>query len=225
MLVKFGNWIFHYRNILFPLFYGALFVPSIQILPKEGLAEAIGFVFILCGITIRCITIGLVYIVRGGKNQQIFADSLVTEGIYSICRNPMYLGNILLLFGFGVFANSILFLLILFPLFVFFYIAIIKAEENFLLNKFGINYAIYRGRVNALLPNLRLSNSAFKGHRFNLKRVFKKEQNALLIYLIGLLVIMFYREQIELLEFSVGAVLFILSYAFLRYMKVKHMLE
>lgn len=225
MIVKFGNWIFHYRNFLFPLFYGVLFIPSRQIIINESLAELIGLFFVLSGIIIRSTTIALVYVIRGGKDRQIYANTLVTEGIYSICRNPLYLGNILLLLGFGLFANSTLFVLFLFPLFIFFYMAIIKAEENFLFNKFGVNYTIYKERVNALLPNLRLLSTAFKNHRFNLKRVLKKEQSALFLYGTGLLLIILYRERIGLLEFSIYMILLFILYAFSRYMKVNRLLE
>ena len=31
IFTKFGNWLFHYRNILFPVFYAALFIPSTAI--------------------------------------------------------------------------------------------------------------------------------------------------------------------------------------------------
>ena len=135
MLVKLGNWLFKYRNILFPLFYAALFIPSPIIFQSERWALEIGLLFIGTGILIRCITIGLVYIIRGGSKRQIHAETLVTDGIYKVCRNPMYLGNILLLLGFGLFSNSLLFTLIFMPLFVFFYVAIIWAEEGLFVKK------------------------------------------------------------------------------------------
>ncbi|NJK97787.1 MAG: isoprenylcysteine carboxylmethyltransferase family protein, partial [Bacteroidales bacterium] len=124
MIAKFGNWLFHYRNVLFPFFYAALFIPTTPLCPDKW-ALTIGLFIIGIGVLIRSITIGLVYIIRGGQKRQIHAETLVTDGIYKVCRNPMYLGNILLILGFGIFANSLIFLLIFVPIFFVFYKAII----------------------------------------------------------------------------------------------------
>ena len=63
MMVKVGNWLFHYRNFLFPVFYLALFIPSRPFLSNENASEIAGLLLIFSGILVRCITIGLVYIV------------------------------------------------------------------------------------------------------------------------------------------------------------------
>src|SRR5690554_5073572 len=109
MIIKFGNWIFTYRNFLFPLLYIFLFIPSEMLLRNTALATFIGLFLIVVGIVIRSLTIGLEYIKRGGLKRKIYAEKLVIGGIYSICRNPMYLGNLFILAGFGIYANSALF--------------------------------------------------------------------------------------------------------------------
>jgi protein-S-isoprenylcysteine O-methyltransferase Ste14 len=221
-MVKLGNWIFHYRNYLFPLFYLALFIPSSLLFSEFSYAYVIGLLLIFLGIFIRCITIGFVYIIRGGKNRRIYAENLVTGGVYSICRNPMYLGNILLLFGFGIFSNSLIFLLIFFPLFLLFYFSIIKAEEAFLTNKFGVEFEIYRSRVNALLPGLSRIGRAFENHTFDFKRVIKKEYNSLFIYFSGILLLMFYQEQISWIYFAVVFPVLLLLYLVVKVLKRTH---
>lgn len=219
MLVKFGNFLFHYRNILFPFFYAALFLPSPDIFTNHKTAFIPGAFFIGAGIIIRSITIGLVYIIRGGKKKQIYAENLVTEGIYKICRNPMYLGNILLIFGFGIFANSLLFLILFFPLFLFFYLSIIKAEESFLFTKFGSRFEDYKNSTNALVPDLSSAKEAFAGHRFNFRRVIRKEYNSYFIYLSGILLLIWYKNlfsrDLALLIFS----LLLIVYLFLKWLK------
>jgi len=147
-MVKFGNLLFHNRNWLFPLFYIILFIPSPEVFTNPVTAMVIGFSITLLGQIIRIITIGLVYIVRGGRNRTVYADNLVTTGIFSHCRNPLYVGNILILAGLGVASNSIIFIAIATPLFIFFYQAIVRAEENFLRNKFGHEFTDYCSRVN-----------------------------------------------------------------------------
>jgi protein-S-isoprenylcysteine O-methyltransferase Ste14 len=92
---------------------------------------------------VRALTIGLAYIKRGGKNRKIYAKGLVKEGIFAHCRNPLYLGNILIITGLGIVAHSFLFALIGIPLFIFLYLAIIRAEEHFLASKFGQEYIEY----------------------------------------------------------------------------------
>jgi protein-S-isoprenylcysteine O-methyltransferase Ste14 len=202
MIVKIGNWIFKYRNIIFPFFYAALFIPSPGILP-EKYALIIGALIIAFGILVRSITIGLEYIIRGGYKGKIHAKKLVTGGIYSVCRNPMYLGNISLILGFGFFANSLLFLLLFFPLFVFIYHCIIKAEEKFLTGKFGDEYVEYKTKVNALLPHPGNIRGAFQGYQFNWKRVMVKEYNSLYTYFIGILLLLLYKETFGIYTFLI----------------------
>jgi protein-S-isoprenylcysteine O-methyltransferase Ste14 len=225
MLSKLGNQLFHYRNFLFPVFYLALFIPSEPIFRNIVAAEITGLILILAGIAVRCITIGLVYIVRGGKNREIYADDLVTGGIYGICRNPMYTGNILLILGFGIFANSLLFTLVFCPLFIFIYIAIIKAEETFLISKFGQRYADYRKNVNALIPDLRKISNAFDGNKFSWKKILNKEHFSLHVYLCGILIILFCREQLELVPFVLLFGIANKLAIVIKWMKIRHFLD
>jgi len=225
MIVKLGNWLFHFRNFLFPLFYLALFIPTSRVFWDDKIAITLGVILIIIGILIRCITIGLVYIVRGGKNRQIYANGLVTEGIYSICRNPMYLGNIILLLGFGFFANSTLFVYAFFPLFIIFYLSIIRAEEEFLLAKFGDSFTSYKNHVNALIPNIFLIDKAFRGHQFNWKKVISKEFNALYVYIVGILLLLLFEKHIEFLVFEIEIIVVTILYFLVKWMKERHLLN
>src|SRR3546814_5065932 len=49
---------------------------------------------------------------------------------FAHCRNPLYVGNILMLVGVGILVNSLIYLLIFIPLFLFIYQAIVLAEER-----------------------------------------------------------------------------------------------
>src|SRR6187551_1951236 len=106
-MVKIGNILFHYRNFLFPVFYFLLFVPSQKVFGSMYVPLILGFAVAMSGQLIRVATIGLVYIIRGGKNRQIYAEGLVTEGIFTHCRNPLYVGNILVIIGLGIMSNSL----------------------------------------------------------------------------------------------------------------------
>lgn len=232
-MVELGNFLFRNRNGLFPVFYLMLLVPSPEAFNNPITAMVSGFMVTLLGQTIRVATIGLVYIVRGGKDRRVYAEELVTTGIFSHCRNPLYVGNILILAGLGIASNSIIFLSIFLPLFLFFYQAIVLAEENFLRNKFGKEYEDYHKKVNRWIPNLKGIGKTLGSMEFKWKRVIIREYNSTYIWMTGaVLIIMkhFYLHD-EQFDFSPNLINFILLlvtlfclYIFARYLKKSRIL-
>lgn len=223
MKTKFGNWIFHYRNFLFPVFYLVLFIPSPKLNGNEFATLIIGLLIIVSGMSIRCATIGLEYILRGGFKRTIFATNLVTGGIYKVCRNPMYLGNLLILLGFGIYANSVHFTFIIFPLFIFIYWSIIQAEEEYLTGKFGKEFEDYKQKVNSILPSFIHIRLAFKNQRFNWKNVIFKEYNSIFVYIFGLLLLSLLQQKINVILFTIMFILSFFVYAFVKILKLKKM--
>src|SRR5438093_7587409 len=75
------------------------------------------------------------------------SSCLVTWGVYSITRNPMYLGLLMMLSGWAIFlSNSLAFLFL--PVYVFYINRFqIKPEERTLTALFGQDYLAYQGRV------------------------------------------------------------------------------
>ena len=189
-----GQFFFRYRNWIFIFFYGALFIPAWPIFTQEQFGIkyytwpiVLGLITTCFGQLIRGLTIGLAYIVRGGKEGKPYADGLVTEGMFNHCRNPLYLGNIFMLTGMGILANSLIFILVIVPLFLFIFHSIILAEEEFLKKKFGNEYILYCKKVNRWLPNTKEMGKTFKSMRFNWKRWVLKEHTTQLIWLSGIL--------------------------------------
>ncbi len=197
-MVSIGNFFFKYRNWIFILFYAALFIPSSPLFSSKQFGKcyyiwpiSIGL-FITCfGQLIRGLTIGLAYIVRGGKKGKPYADGLVTEGIFNHCRNPLYIGNILMLLGVGILANSLVYFAIVIPIFLFIYQAIVIAEENFLRRKFGGGFNEYCKKVNRWFPRLRGIGKTLGSMQFNWKRWILKEHTTQFIWLIGITLILF----------------------------------
>lgn len=75
------------------------------------------------------------------------SSSLVTKGVYSISRNPMYVGFLLMLVGWGVFLFNIMSFLLL-PLFVMYMNRFqITPEERYMRKKFGQEYSQYAAAV------------------------------------------------------------------------------
>lgn len=219
-IIKIGNWIFSYRNFLFPFLYLFLFIPSENVFETNWLATFTGLLLIISGVGIRISTIGLEYIVRGGLKRKIYAEELVTGGIYKICRNPMYLGNLLILAGFGIFANSLLFIAVIFPAYIFIYWMVVQAEEIYLQNKFGKKYESYKKQVPSIILSFKNINGIFEKHKFNWNKVLFKEYNSLFLYIFGLLIISVFQKGINPLFFSIS--LFVVSAVYLAVKAIKY---
>jgi len=194
MLSRIGNFFFRFRNGLFPFIFLvlALFVRPAWFLGNEKLdliATGAGIVCALAGGLVRILTIGLVYIRRGGKDYKVYARDLVTDGIYSHVRNPMYLGNLLIAAGICLMYGSPWLYAGVFPFFVLVYISIVAEEERFLASKFGEGYEDYCRSVPRFWPNLRGVSATFGNYRFNWKRVIKKEYGTTVALLAALYVL------------------------------------
>lgn len=227
-MVIIGNFLFRHRNYIFLILYLILFVPSPEIFDDFYIPVIIGLSVALFGQAIRILTIGLVYIIRGGRHRQIYAKELVTDGIFAHCRNPLYLGNILILTGLGIMSNSLVSLLIFLPLFVFAYQAIVIAEEDFLNDRFGPQYKDYLKRVNRWVPNLKGIGNTINSSTFKWRRVIVKEYNSIYIWLTGavLLILKNYRSYSTAQNFYKSLPFFILvifsltvCYSIVRYLK------
>ena len=139
--------------------------------------DALGVCIALAGLLVRAVTIGYEYIVRGGRNRRVYADDLVQGGIYSLTRNPMYVGNGLLIIGCALIFDAPGFYVAAIPLTVLAYASIIAAEEDYLRTKFGAEFDAYCERVNRIVPRLGGFREATAGMRFNWRRLVTKEYN------------------------------------------------
>lgn len=227
-MVNLGNFLFRNRNGIFPLFYLMLFVPSREVFTNPVTAVIIGLSVTIIGQLVRVVTIGLVYIIRGGKDRRVYAEDLVTTGIFAHCRNPLYVGNILILVGLGIASNSLLFMAVFTPIFLFFWQAIVIAEENYLRGKFGAQYDEYCKKVNRWLVNFNGLGNTMRSMQFKWKRVIIREYNSTYIWMTGaVLIIMkhFYLHK-EQFDFHENLTIFIsllvclmILYLFARYLK------
>jgi protein-S-isoprenylcysteine O-methyltransferase Ste14 len=78
---------------------------------------------------------------------------LTTTGPYAYTRNPLYLGSILIAFGFALAARSLWIALALALLFAAIYIPVIRSEEEYLRSVFP-GFDSYVATVPRLLPRL-----------------------------------------------------------------------
>ncbi len=198
ILSRFGYFFFRFRNGLFPVIFliMALFIRPALFLGQETLdlvVTGIGIVCALAGGLVRILTIGLVYIRRGGRNRRVSADDLVTDGIYAHVRNPMYLGNLLIAAGIALMYGSPWVYAGLFPLFLLIYISIIAEEERFLATKFGDEFTAYCRSVPRFWPVFHRVYETVGNYRFNWKRVIKKEYGTTCLILAAIYVLGLYK--------------------------------
>ena len=107
----------------------------------DWLSLALGGTVAAVGVFLRAMASGHVQ-----KNQQ-----LATTGPYAYCRNPLYLGSIIIAIGFVIASRDLWVALGVVALFIFIYVPVIRSEEAFLRNRFA-EYEDYASRVPRLLP-------------------------------------------------------------------------
>ncbi|MGE0679363.1 MAG: isoprenylcysteine carboxylmethyltransferase family protein [Candidatus Binatia bacterium] len=180
-LVPMGHFFFSARNILFPLTFIGLLVLTQPEFPYgselgDWWLDLCGLVVVLSGQACRALAIGQAEnIRRGGRGKRVAAKRLINHGIYAHTRNPLYLGNLLIIGGLGLIANNYWWYLIALPVFVGVYWSIVFAEEGFLLRQFGQEYVAYYQSVNRFLPRLSGLDRSCRQGAFDWKRVFRKE--------------------------------------------------
>ncbi|NNE75678.1 MAG: hypothetical protein HKN31_01245 [Pricia sp.] len=107
----------------------------------------------------------------------------------------MYVGNVILIIGMSILSNSVFAVLIMIPLFIFIYQAIIRAEEAYLRNAYGKGFATYCANVNRWVPELKGIGKTFKENDFNLKKVAYKEYNTTYLWTLGATLLLGYNTQ------------------------------
>jgi protein-S-isoprenylcysteine O-methyltransferase Ste14 len=80
--------------------------------------------------------------------------NLVVVGLYRFVRNPMYVGVLLLLFGWCLYFRSPVLFLYTAILAIGFHIRVIRNEEPWLKEQFGSQWEVYRHEVSRWLPRI-----------------------------------------------------------------------
>ncbi len=137
--------------------------------------NVIGFLIALAGAATRIIAVGHAKPFTSGRENFLRAESLNSSGLYSIVRNPLYVGNFLIYNGLLIAYSSPGALLFFNIFFIVNYHFIILAEERYLAGRFAQAYRDYLGRVPRALPRFGLYRK--NDHPFSLARAVFKEKN------------------------------------------------
>lgn len=158
---KQGAFLFRWRSYLpllaGPLVIAALLDPHYVHRTFSGFAghlwETLCVLVSFTGFFVRCLVAG--YVPRGtsGRNTMTqVAETLNTQGLYAMVRNPLYLGNFLIILGLLLFTQVWWFVIAGVAIFWIFYERIIFTEEEFLREKFGAVFVDWSLKTPVFIP-------------------------------------------------------------------------
>jgi protein-S-isoprenylcysteine O-methyltransferase Ste14 len=190
--LRLGKFLFRYRSFT-PLPLILLTFLFFKPLSPAPFWTWAGLALAFLGEGVRIASVGFAGSGTSGRECYLKADSLNLAGLYSLVRNPLYWGNVLIFAGLlTAFTHPLA--LALFVLFLFLqYHFIVLAEEAFLKERHGQAYKEYCLRVNRWLPRfdcwLPLTGP------FSWKKVLFKENDSCFNLLLAFLLIVAWKER------------------------------
>jgi protein-S-isoprenylcysteine O-methyltransferase Ste14 len=148
------------------------------------------------GLAVRVATVG--FVPGGTSGRNVYgqrADALNTTGLYSVVRNPLYLGNLMILTALALETMVWWVAPLAAVAGLFYYERIVYAEEGFLAEKYGKAYADWAANTPAFMPDLSLWRRP--ALPFCWRTALRREYHGLLVVVGGL-------TAIELLTDLVG---------------------
>lgn len=130
-----------------------LLVPVPLFAPGHRVFQSLAILLVLGGLGLRMWGSGCAG--KHTRTAQIEAPRLITGGPFAYVRNPIYAGTMCLGFGMAALIGDPKAYLLAAVAFVFLYLGIVPAEEEFLRQQFGAAYARYCAEVPRFLPRLR----------------------------------------------------------------------
>jgi protein-S-isoprenylcysteine O-methyltransferase Ste14 len=113
----------------------------------EGWGFPVGLIVIFAAVNIKLFAAQEMVRVKTNLDIRKPAKDLATSGLYSVSRNPLYIGMILLNIGIGCIVNSWWIFLLSAALAAILQKGVIEPEEAYLEKKFGEKYRRYKARV------------------------------------------------------------------------------
>ena len=124
------------------------------IIPVSLASDLLRLALIPVGIALVIVGIGFIVLARREFRQYGQSmepgrsiSTVVNTGVFSISRNPLYLGIVMALSGFALVFNSLWILISLIPAIILCHFILIAPEERYLADKFGQEYLAYAAAV------------------------------------------------------------------------------
>jgi protein-S-isoprenylcysteine O-methyltransferase Ste14 len=141
---------------------------------------SIGFFFMMVGMFFRAWSSGYI-----NKDKE-----LATEGPYSLTRNPLYFGNLLLGSGIAIACGNWLTVIIFAVYYFSFFTFLIAIERKRMKNRFGTQYEAWAKQANLFFPKIK----KIRKFNFNIAFYMKNREYRVLFYslfVIAVLIIKF----------------------------------
>lgn len=173
----------------------------------------LGILIALLGESFRSLAVGFSREGTSGRETYLRADDLNTDGLYSIMRNPLYVGNVTIYNGLlVVYAN--IWALLIFNIFIISqYYFIILSEENYLESMYGEPYLAYKKNTRRVIPGFK--KIRLPRGRFNWRKVIVKENTSFFNLMLMFIIILLFKE----LQFNQGVlhskIFYIIAFVFL----------
>lgn len=181
-----GSWFFRWRSYVLlgflPLGYLAISQPEAIEVNFGEMADHVyesGCVALaFLGLGLRAFTVAVVPAGTSGRNTRSqIAATLNTTGMYSLTRNPLYLGNATIYMAIALFTQDLYFSILMLLFLVIYLERIIATEERFLSDKFGNLYLDWAKEVPVFFP--RFSRWERPELPFSIRNVLRREYSGL----------------------------------------------
>jgi len=152
------------------------------------------FVLFYCSPTAESFGLGIWFIAAGlitrlwANGYAIKTHKLTTSGPYSVVRNPLYLGTMLITVGFMIMLNTSYAGFIFVVIMAAVYYRTIRFEERALTEKYGKVYTDYKKNVPMIVPTFFRYKSQEKWP-FSFKRIIENKEYKLFIWVINITII------------------------------------
>jgi protein-S-isoprenylcysteine O-methyltransferase Ste14 len=187
-ITRLGGWLFTQRSWLpLPIAAALIFVPA-------GLSDTVstpllwsGVLIVAGGEALRLWAVHHIGVISRTRSERL--GPLVDTGPFSLVRNPLYLGNILLWVGFALSARLLWLVPLIGALLAFEYHAIVRWEEQLLESRLGDAYRSYAARVSRWIPSLRAPTQLVSSARFSWRETLFSERGTLIAIALGYLLL------------------------------------
>ena len=142
---------------IFEIVFGIPFLVAIVLQRVIPISLPYGFltlVIIPAGAILIVVSVSLVVLARRElarygqpTDPGLPTSQIITTGVFSVSRNPLYLGGIFILAGISLALNLPWVLILLTPSTIVCHYILIVPEENYLAAKFGEQYRVYAAKV------------------------------------------------------------------------------
>lgn len=181
MKSSFSGWVFRMRGGLWTLLFMVILFTAQKASRGRVLAA---LAVIVIGQLWRFWAAGTIGLYRG---ENVKAQRLAITGAYALMRNPLYFGNFLIGLGWSIIAGLHAVIIFLVCFYLLYVVVIIPHEEEFLREKFGLEYAAYCSRVKRFWP-VSLKTEDLSG-KFDVSVLKKSEVHTLITTLAGTIII------------------------------------